>query len=294
MNKLCFYINGMGKVDKSVVRYNHDSQRFYPPHTIKYLRPKHNLYMAAYSVIPRGLTKASNDHRGSSAPCDLELLRRYGSKGPHANSWGVTIFRTIYTPESDTIFPIIVERINGFMTGYFPSAGQKPIEADREIISRHINTVIEGRATLDNASIEQVHAAFEKWVEPEGLSNSNNTRYRIALMIDQAALDGIMKLPLPGDHMAPIDATCACPCKAVSRWGIDRAQSVPWFYVCLADFTMLWFWLLEEELIGFVHRVQENPLEYEHSTALSMMKRMGTWPLPDPNGPGFGDRFKPK
>lgn len=250
--------------------------------------------MAAYSVIPRELTIPSNDHRGTSAPCYLELLSRYGSKGLHENSWGVTIFRTVYTPESDAIFPIIVERINGFMTSCFPGTRRQPTEADREIISRHINTIIEDKATLDNASIEQVHAAFEKWVELEGLSNSNNTRYHIALMIDQEGLDGIMKLPLPGDDRAPIDAICACPCKAVSRWGIDRAQSVPWFYVCLADFTMLWFWLLEEELIGSVHRVQENPLEYEHSTALTMMKRMGTWPLPDPNAPGFGNSFKRK
>lgn len=234
--------------------------------------------MAAYPAIPHRLTIASNDPRGSPTPRYLNLLSRYGSRGPHENSWGVTIFRTVYTPESDVAFPVIVERINEFMRSYFLGIGQQPPEpeADREMLSRHVNTIIEDKTTLNNASIDQIHAAFESWVNLEGLPDSNNTRYRIALMIDQAALDGIAKLPQPGDKTAPFEAIYACPCKAVSRWGINKAQSVPWFYVCLETITRLWFQLLEKELILSVHCVQETPLEYAHNTALSRMKSMRT------------------
>lgn len=258
--------------------------------------------MAAYTPIPDSFLLPRNPDLGllentTSAQRNLDKLHRYASSGPHQNSWGLTIFRTTYTAESNAQFPLVVQRIEDFMRSavtIMRETHRDPTDSARELASRLVNTIIEDKPRLENISIEQAHAAFEDWVTHNGLSNSNNTRYRLALVIDQEAIDGILKLPQPEDNSAPPNVMYICPCKAVSRWGIDRTQTVPWFFVCMQNLQLLWFNLIEECIDRFVHQFQTNPPVYQQETPLSRMKRMGSWPLPSANGPGFAERLRMK
>lgn len=93
------------------------------------------------------------------------------------------------------------------------------------------------------------------------------TRLRIALIIDQQSLDDIMKLPEAESDVYYKEKLVSC-CKALTRWGIDRRQACPWFYVAPALLTSLWFSAMHEELAYKLTCISDNPLTFEMTIPL--------------------------
>lgn len=191
----------------------------------------------------------------------------------HKYSWGVNIYRTVYTPESDTLFPSAVARVETYMkfgTLGDPSAPQTDYteRVEKEIASRLVNSIIEDRQVLNGASMETVLAEFEKWVQSQNCTRSYNTRYRIALVVDAEAIDDIMKLPETPDRTTGRLMYCDLLCKAVSRWGIDHDQPIPWLYIMPAVFTQFWFKVMDQEIHHLVFLAETDPLVFVHKTML--------------------------
>lgn len=212
----------------------------------------------------------------------LRALAQHTRDSQHKHTWGLTIYRTVYSNASDALFPLVVQRIQGYMRltisrlvdtgriGRFATPGEKQ-QSQRvtdELLQRNVNDVIENKHTLDNASIHDVYSLFNAWVEAHNGRDSMNSRYRIALIIDQDAIDSIMKLPEAdqADTMFWRDRLVV-NCKAVSRWRIDSVQNSPWFYVVLKNLTELWFDIMEEDLRSFVTPVEGEQAAWEMLTA---------------------------
>lgn len=226
----------------------------------------------------------ATDRLEGGAASDLQKLHDRTRDCAHKYSWGVNIYRTVYTPESDALFLSAVARIENYMKygtlmdSYnrqllTPQQSEARERAEKEITSRLVNSVVEDREVLENASMETVLAEFEKWVESHNCTKSYNTRYRIALVLDAQSIDNIMKLPETRDEKASRIEQCDILCKAVSRWGIDRDQPTPWLYVAPVAFTIFWFKLMEDEIDMHVYQAEKDPLVFIQKTMLYYRRR---------------------
>lgn len=191
----------------------------------------------------------------------------------HQYSWGVNIYRTVYTPESDTLFPLAVARIETYMKfGTLGSLSTPQTDyterSEKEIASRLVNIIIQDRQLLDNVSMETVLSEFEKWVENQNCTRSYNTRYRIALVLDAESTDDIMKLPETPDRKTGRLMYCDLLCKAVSRWGINHDQPTPWLYIMPVVFTQFWFQVMDQEIHHLVFQAESDPLVFVQKTML--------------------------
>lgn len=87
-------------------------------------------------------------------------------------TWGFTIFRTVYTPESDTQFPLLLAKLDAYVKDSvdaelrpnpFMAPSTEPAfdsGPNEEMKRRYVNVVVEDRE-LDGASIDEVRDAFE-------------------------------------------------------------------------------------------------------------------------------------
>lgn len=88
----------------------------------------------------------------------------------HQTTWGFTIFRTVYTLESDVLFSLFLAKLDAYVESSIdyelrPSPFRAPSPFDsgpnEEMKRRYANDVIED-PSLDGASIDDVRAAFTK------------------------------------------------------------------------------------------------------------------------------------
>ncbi|OAA55483.1 hypothetical protein ISF_07994 [Cordyceps fumosorosea ARSEF 2679] len=204
--------------------------------------------------------------------------------GTHRNSWGLTILRTVYTADSDVSFPLVVKRIDEYLRQWItksttPTTASSTIsdlaaQSGEELLARLSHTILEDRQALDGATLEADYAAFQDWVQQNGDSESHNSRYRIALVIDQQSLDDTMKLPEAGSDVYYKEKLVSC-CKGLTRWGIDRRQDTPWFYVAPALLASLWFSVMHQEMALKLTQISQDPPVFEMTTPLH---RSPIWP----------------
>lgn len=217
----------------------------------------------------------------------LRALAQHTSTGHHKHTWGVTIYRTVYSSASDALFPRVVQRIQGYMrltisrlveideTDHLatPEEKRQSQRVTEELLRRNMNDVFENKHALENASVDDIYGLFNAWVEANGGKGSKNSRYCIALIIDQDAIDSIMKLPEAGqaDTVFWYDRT-EINCKAVTLWKIDAVQTSPWFYVVLKNLTELWFDIMDDGLRSFITPVDGDQTAWEMLTARHLFR----------------------
>ncbi|KAK0378286.1 SCP-like extracellular protein [Colletotrichum limetticola] len=141
-----------------------------------------------------------------------------------AGSWGYTVLRTAYSEESNTLWPIAMDKLNRWVTQYFIHANRlvmnKPDgEVNEELARRFILEVVEDKESeklkvpdLSIASQETVQTltqVFEEWRRgaigdiSSGLRES--PRFCDFLVIDEASVRSLAALPddLPSTELVP-------------------------------------------------------------------------------------------
>ncbi|KAK1539155.1 SCP-like extracellular protein [Colletotrichum costaricense] len=141
-----------------------------------------------------------------------------------AGSWGYTVLRTAYSEESNTLWPIAMDKLNRWVTQYFIHANRlvmnKPDgEVNEELARRFILEVVEDKESeklkvpdLSIASQETVQTltqVFEEWRRgaigdiSSGLGES--PRFCDFLVIDEASVRSLAALPddLPSTELVP-------------------------------------------------------------------------------------------
>ncbi|KAI8721626.1 hypothetical protein NCS52_00304500 [Fusarium sp. LHS14.1] len=122
-------------------------------------------------------------------------------------SWGFTIFRTIYTPESDEAFPKAIEALHHFANNYAteelsvkPLMNKDPLDPapNEELARRFYCDIVEDAKDLDGASPDDVAKRFDIWVQehlqPEGQNHMKMGRFCFCIMLDQQGIDHLLDL----------------------------------------------------------------------------------------------------
>ncbi|ETS74668.1 hypothetical protein PFICI_13152 [Pestalotiopsis fici W106-1] len=178
--------------------------------------------MAAFEPVPEALIKVAPRYPGDKEP-DRQA-RRYlkqlndmakGHDRPY--SWGLTVFRTTYTAESDETFPRAIERLkqhahafatedlrskvkrlpgNSF-TQFNPPEGPLDPAPNEELSRRFYCDIIEDAASLDGADAEEVGRAFDAWLDKhrqlEDLRQVYWGRYHFCILMDEQGIDHLLQ-----------------------------------------------------------------------------------------------------
>ncbi|KGO38176.1 hypothetical protein PEX1_073280 [Penicillium expansum] len=124
-------------------------------------------------------------------------------------TWGYTIYRTTYTPQSHTAFPRIVDLTtayikNGFYQQYESGLRYNPRAAEfnktpfDEMWAKYKPRVVEDASQFDGASIDQVRTHFKAWATGRGMLD-HFPSYRIFIVIDEESFRTLQNAPLPED-----------------------------------------------------------------------------------------------
>lgn len=247
--------------------------------------------MASLDPIPERFLKKPAQMRSDSWDSwprnMLQAVHDLTQTGKHQNSWGITIYRTVYTKESDAGFALAVERIEGYMRrwvttkmDYIPSGNMShgfAQQAGEEMLCRLRNTVIEDRENLDGAPLSVIAAAFDKWVEENGDPESISSRYHIALIVDEESLEKFQQLPAPfTPGLFSRDRVGVC-CKAYTRICIHLDLEIQWFRAAPALIPLLYFEAQDKdtaaEVFEMMTQVNTDPIEMEMLSPLNRYSR---------------------
>lgn len=137
----------------------------------------------------------------------LKLLNQQSHFHDRPYTWGFTIFRTIYTPESDERFARAVEELNQLAREYVfddlsgpREPGQEPFDPrpNEELARRFYCDVIQDAATLDGATPDELGRRFDALVaghlQPQGRRGIKMGRFCICLMFDQQGIDHFLQV----------------------------------------------------------------------------------------------------
>lgn len=123
-------------------------------------------------------------------------------------TWEYVIYRTTYTPQSDTSFPQIVNVLNsyfnnGSLSEYAPL--QKKLfsaEPTRypESCSEHPPLIMADPTRFDGASIESIRDHFLSWVNKQE-KRDYTTMYPTCIVVDEECLQAFLDTPLPGEKL---------------------------------------------------------------------------------------------
>ncbi|KFY01582.1 hypothetical protein V490_00846 [Pseudogymnoascus sp. VKM F-3557] len=119
----------------------------------------------------------------------------------HTPKWGYAIYRTVYTPESDALFPLALAKLDGYVHceidwDLYKDPTYDPVP-NREIRERYENVVLEDRERYDGASMDSIREYFRQWVEGQGKDVGDSPRFQICLVFDEAAVRALSAAPDP-------------------------------------------------------------------------------------------------
>lgn len=135
-------------------------------------------------------------------PC---LTQRLPATTRRKASWGCVIYRTTYTPQSDTVFPQIVDVLNsyiqdGLIAEHGSSQSHKLFGAEatsyNELSSQHPPVLMVDRTQFDGASTDSIRAHFLSWVENRQ-KRDNITMFSTCIVIDEEALRAFLDTSPP-------------------------------------------------------------------------------------------------
>lgn len=172
---------------------------------------------------------------------DLNSLGRHDPIPANAYTWGFTILRTVYTPESDTLFASTLEALHRWVVyllrleAYDPHdrslATPMRTEPFEEFVSRLRNDIIEDKEQLDGASWDKIHAYFENHLDARGIDSKTkfdrfptNPRYNSCIAIDASALAALQTMPEIPNFAFP-------PTKEEWMWAVLKATEKAWVWV---------------------------------------------------------------
>jgi hypothetical protein len=186
--------------------------------------------------------------------------------------WGFTIFRTVYTPDSNEAVTEALERLAVYAK-YFVTKGaqlhprvrrgegQFNTRPNEELISRYYNELVQDEESLADASESEVGERFDAWITQHrrpvtARSTETNTRFLFCLMLDEESIDNILALPqdpyAPTNFRAHDEEEDECYVKVISnRMKTEEeygGEGRYWLRVGIRDFLFLvCFFAAEDE-----------------------------------------------
>ena len=172
-------------------------------------------------------------------------------------NWGYAIYRTVYTPESDILFPRVLEKLGAFIKREIESDLQDDPLFDpapnHEVWSRYKSTIIDSRDELNGISLDDVRLQFRQMVEEQGrFVEEPETSNKICLVIDDEVLQIIAQSHEPGEptpsgilmpYVKVVDAKFGFD--GVNRKGNSRTGPSKYPGWMKADLNVLWkLWIL--------------------------------------------------
>lgn len=167
-------------------------------------------------------------------------------------TWGFTIFRTIYTPESDIHFPFFLAKLGTYVKYFvdedlrqqsFRTHGtEQPFDSgpNKEMKRRFVNDVVEDRK-LSGVSEDEVRNVFTRWLEDNGVDIQCHQLYarrRVCIMVDEDVLNSVASGPEdPGQDFA-LEAVFV---KVVEYLAPGECEWQAWLKVGLTALNFFWF-----------------------------------------------------
>ncbi|KAF2995164.1 hypothetical protein E8E14_001797 [Neopestalotiopsis sp. 37M] len=183
--------------------------------------------MASFEPVQGAFIKVEPRYKGDPEPRrDVrEFLKRLnsGAEGhDRPYCWGLTVYRTTYTAESEETFPRAIARLkelahdfatrdlrqkfqrrpNIYQPIYLPEGQSLDPAPSEELSRRFYCDIIEDAASLDGADPQVVARAFEAWItehkrHPRALG-IYWSRYHFCIMLDEQGIDHLLKI-VPGE-----------------------------------------------------------------------------------------------
>lgn len=102
--------------------------------------------------------------------------------------WGYVIYRTTYSAESETLFPVAIRYIEACIKrSFLRDHKEDPTNKPNEICAKYRSTIVQDPAEFNRASLEAIRAHFEAWVESQGMRDCW-TKWRMCMIIDEESL----------------------------------------------------------------------------------------------------------
>ncbi|KAJ5317721.1 hypothetical protein N7508_002229 [Penicillium antarcticum] len=122
-------------------------------------------------------------------------------RSPRYFPWGFIIYRTVYTPESEELWPIVMERMAHQLKRGIRGELDHPRELDGDetrpeqlIEESHKDVIISDPNRWGSASIEQIRGHFAKYLRKIKHEDcSEKSRFASCLVIDERSLKSIAK-----------------------------------------------------------------------------------------------------
>ncbi|EPE31215.1 hypothetical protein GLAREA_04182 [Glarea lozoyensis ATCC 20868] len=170
----------------------------------------------------------------------------------HQPTWGFTIFRTVYTPESDAQFPLFLAKLRTYVdnaidwdlrpTPYTALSTEPPFDhgPNEEMKRRFVNDVVEDR-DLDGANTDAVRDAFTKWLKGEGVDLDMHqlyARHRVCIMVDESVMNSVTAAPEDPNEDYELDSVWV---KVVEYLAPGECEWQAWLKVGLNAIENFWF-----------------------------------------------------
>lgn len=132
-------------------------------------------------------------------------------KKNRGHNWGFVIYRTIYTPESDTLWPLIISKLNAYIFKSLwadfdndnpdMSIGEVPLDSEpcRQACATMKNLVLSNKNEFDNADVGAIGHHFVDFFDKHAdlVSDISRIQRSVCLVIDQEVYEAIRDAPLP-------------------------------------------------------------------------------------------------
>ncbi|KFY59938.1 hypothetical protein V496_05479 [Pseudogymnoascus sp. VKM F-4515 (FW-2607)] len=170
----------------------------------------------------------------------------------HQPTWGFTIFRTVYTPQSDAQFSLFLAKLDSYVKSsidyelrpspFIAPSTEAPFDSspNEEMKRRHANDVIED-LNLDGASIDEVRSAFTKWLKDSGVDlelPDPYTRHRVCIMVDEAVLNSVVAGPEDPNQSHELESVWV---RVVAYFSPGQQEWQGWLKVGLNALYFFWF-----------------------------------------------------
>jgi len=180
--------------------------------------------------------------------------------------WGYIIYRTVYTSESNELFPLVVQRLEAYMmeglrSTYTPSSlRDEEATLALQVRQQCQNIVIEDREQFDNVTFAQLRAHFQSYIEDDETGRwESGGGSKMFVVVDAEVMQSILSAPaipqLPSEaqriqrnryYIKIVDPEFERNAEVWFREGEwDGSMKASIF-----DLWYLWFLITDEEIVG--------------------------------------------
>lgn len=189
--------------------------------------------------------------------------------------WGYAIYRTVYTSESDVLFPLALAKLDAYvhheidwdlyddsLVAHTPEKPPYDPAPNREIRDRYESVVLEDMERYDGASMDSIREYFRQWVEGQGKWVGDDPRFQVCLVFDDAAVRALSDAPdaLPSNCTPPGVFIRVVDGKFVARQCEDPSYA-GWIKVSPNALMGLYGYVDQSELLLTVYILKERDNE---------------------------------